>query len=181
VPIEVLLRKTVESVGRVGEVVRVRPGYARNYLLPEGIAVLPTKENLRLVEKDKVVEEAAEAERAKERAALVAKIEGQTVTIEAKANSDGHLFGSVGAKQIADALAAKGFPVEERHVRMEPVKQTGESEVKVHLGPDAEATVKLWVVEELTEEMKAGSSAAPSTPAPAPASPPAPPRAPKRS
>jgi len=181
VAIEVLLRKTVESVGRVGEVVRVRAGYARNYLFPQGIGVLPTKENLRLVEKDKVVEEAAESERAKERAELAAKIAGTTVTIEAKANADGHLFGSVGAKQVADALAAKGLPIEERHIRMEPVRQTGESEVKIHLGPDAEPTIKLWVVEELTDEMKAGGSAAPSAPPTAPASPPAPPRAPKRS
>ena len=68
--VEVLLRKSVESLGRVGEVVRVRPGFARNYLLPQGIAVLPTKENLRLVEKDKVVEATLEAERAKARAEL---------------------------------------------------------------------------------------------------------------
>ena len=119
--IEVLLRKTVESVGRVGEVVRVRPGYARNFLFPQGIAVPPTKENLRLVEKDKVVEEAAEAERAKQRAELAAKIQGTTVTIEAKANADGHLFGSVGAKQVADALAAKGFPVAKRLTREKDV------------------------------------------------------------
>ncbi len=72
--LEVLLRRSVESLGRVGEVVKVRTGYARNYLFPHGIAVLPTKENLRLVEKDKAVEAALEAERAKQRAELVAKL-----------------------------------------------------------------------------------------------------------
>src|SRR5438309_5654552 len=146
--VEVLLRTSVESLGRVGEVVRVRPGFARNYLLPQGIAVLPTKENLRLVEKDKVVEATLEAERAKARAELAARLSGLSVTIEAKANPEGHLFGSVGAKQVAEALSAKGFAIEERQVRLEPVKQLGEYEVKVHLSPDTEPAIKLWVVSE---------------------------------
>jgi large subunit ribosomal protein L9 len=180
VAIEVLLRKSIESVGKVGEVVRVRPGYARNFLFPQGLAVVPTAENLKLVEKDKVVEEAAEAERAKQRAELAGKLAGVTVTIEAKANPDGHLFGSVGAKQVADDLKAKGFPIDERQVRMEPVKQLGESEVKIHLAPDLEPAIKLWVVEELSSALKDGPPAPAAAPTPPPA-PPAPARAPKRS
>ena len=148
-PVDVLLRKSVESLGKVGEVVRVRPGFARNYLLPQGIAVLPTKENLRLVEKDKVVEATLEAERAKARAALAARLSGLAVTIEAKANPEGHLFGSVGPKHVFDALVAKGFTVlEERQVRFEPVKQLGEYEVKIHLAADVEPAIKLRVVGE---------------------------------
>lgn len=147
--IEVLLKKSVESLGKVGEVVRVRSGYARNYLFPMGVAVLPTAENLRLVEKDKATEAALEAEQAKVRAELAGKLAGLSLTIEAKANPEGHLFGSVGPKQVADALVAKGFPVEERQVKLEPVKQLGEYAVKIHLAPDAEPEVKLWVVEEL--------------------------------
>lgn len=164
--IEVLLRKSVETLGRVGEVVRVRPGYARNYLFPHGIAVPPTKENLRLVEADKVVEAAAEAERAKARAELAGRLAGTSITVEAKANPDGHLFGSVGPKQVADALVAKGFPIEERQIRLEPVKALGEFEVKVHLAPDVEPVVKLWVVEELANASKGspGASGAPSKP-----------------
>src|SRR5204863_8326694 len=129
--VEVLLRRSIESLGKVGEVVRVRPGYARNYLFPQGLAVDPTAENLRLVEKAKVVEAAIEAEHAKERAELMAKLEGVSVTIEAKANPEGHLFGSVGPKQIADALVAKGFPINERQVRVEPIKALGEHDVKL--------------------------------------------------
>jgi large subunit ribosomal protein L9 len=147
--VEVLLRKTVESLGRVGDVVKVRNGYARNFLLPHGIAVLPSAENLRLVEKDKVAEAAVEAEKAKARAELAGRLQGVSVTVEAKANPDGHLFGSVGAAQVAAALVAKGLPIDEKQVRLEPVKQLGEYEVKVHLAPDVEPTVKLWVVEEL--------------------------------
>jgi large subunit ribosomal protein L9 len=150
--VEVLLRKSIESLGKVGEVVRVRNGYARNFLLPQGLAVSPTAENLRLVEKDKVVEAAVEAERAKERADLMAKLEGVSITLEAKANPEGHLFGSVGPKQIADALVAKGFPVAERNVRIEPLKALGEYEVLVHLAADAEPTIKVWIVEEISGE-----------------------------
>jgi large subunit ribosomal protein L9 len=162
---EVLLRKSVESLGRVGEVVRVREGYARNYLFPYGIAVLPTTENLRLVEKDKAVEAAEEAERARQRAELVARLAQVAVTIEAKSNPEGHLFGSVGAKAVADALVAKGFSIEERNVRLEPVKELGEYEVVVHLSADAEAKVKLWVVDEVTKQ---ASKKPVEAPAPAP-------------
>lgn len=162
--VEVLLRRTVESLGRVGEVVRVRPGFARNYLFPQGIAVPPTPENLRLVEKDKVAEAAVEAERAKARAELAERLKDVSVTLDAKANPEGHLFGSVGPKQVADALVAKGFPIEERHVRLEPVKQLGEYEVTLHLAPDVEPKVKVWVVEELSKDGDA-APAAPSKPA----------------
>src|SRR5262245_23513081 len=120
--IEVLLRRSVESLGRVGEVVRVRPGYARNFLFPRGIAVPPTADTLRLVRKDKAAEALIEAERAKVVAALAEKIVAvAAVTIEAKANPEGHLFGSVGTKQVQDALAAKGVALEERQVRFEVV------------------------------------------------------------
>jgi large subunit ribosomal protein L9 len=162
---EVLLRKSVDRLGRVGEVVRVREGYARNFLFPHGIAVSPTAANLRLVEKDKAVEAAEEAERAKRRAELVAGLSEVAVTIEAKSNPEGHLFGSVGAKAVADALVAKGFPVEERHVRLEPVKELGEYEVVVHLSEDADAKVKLWVVDEVTKQASKKPAEAP---APAP-------------
>ena len=165
--IEVLLRKSIESLGRVGEVVRVRPGYARNFLFPHGLAVPPTAENRRLVEKDKVVEAALEAEQAKQRAELVARLAGASVTIEAKSNPEGHLFGSVGPKQVADALVATGYAVEERHVRLEPVKQLGECEVELHLAADAEAKVKLWVVDEVTKT----TSKTPGAPAPEAAAP----------
>lgn len=150
--IEVLLRRSIDALGRVGEVVRVRPGYARNHLFPFGLAVAPTKENLRLVEKDKVVEAELEAERAKHRQELVARLSAASVRIEAKSNPEGHLFGSVGARQVADALVAKGFAVEERDVRMEPAKQLGEYEVTIHFAADAEAKVKLWVLDEVTKQ-----------------------------
>jgi large subunit ribosomal protein L9 len=151
--IEVLLKRSVETLGKVGEVVRVRPGYARNFLYPHGIAVPPTAENLRLVEKDKAAEAVIEAERAKVLAALAEKITTLgSVTVEAKANPEGHLFGSVGPKQVVDAAAAKGVTLEERQVRLEPIKELGEYEVTVHLSPEVEPKLKVWVVEELGKD-----------------------------
>jgi large subunit ribosomal protein L9 len=164
--IEILLRKSIENLGRVGEVVRVREGYARNFLFPQGLAVLPTAENLRLVEKDKAVEAKFEAEKAQERAAIVAKLAGVSVTIEAKSNPEGHLFGSVGPAQVAQALAAQSLAVEERHVRLEPVKELGEYEVLVHLAADAEAKIRLWVVDEVTKQATKKPAEAPAAPAP---------------
>jgi len=147
--IEILLRKTVESLGRVGQVVRVRPGYARNYLVPFGIAVAPTPENLRLVEKDKAVEAVLEAERAKALAELAERLTAaEPIERREKANPEGHLFGSVGPKQVAEELVARGFPVEEKQVRLENVKQLGEYEVTIHLAPGTEPKIRLRVVDE---------------------------------
>jgi large subunit ribosomal protein L9 len=160
--IEVLLKRSVETLGKVGDVVRVRPGYARNFLYPHGIAVPPTKENLRLVEKDKAAEAVVEAERAKVIAALAEKVTSLgSVTVEAKANPEGHLFGSVGPKQVVDAAAAKGLTLEERQVRLEPVKQLGEYEVTIHLAPEVEPKLKLWVVDELAKDAVPASAAGP--------------------
>jgi large subunit ribosomal protein L9 len=147
--IEVLLRRSIESLGKVGEVVRVRPGYARNYLFPMGLATQPTAENLRRVEKDKEVEAVLESERAKERAELAQKVAAISLTFEAKANPEGHLFGSVGPRQVVEALAAKGVEVEERQVAFDVVRELGEYEATVRLGGETEAKVKVWVVEEL--------------------------------
>src|SRR5689334_2955809 len=115
--IEVLLRRSIEGVGAVGEVVRVRDGYARNYLLPYSLAALVTTESMRNIEKDKAAEAVREAEEAKERAALAEKLAAVQVRIEARAGEDGHLFGSVGPRQIVDTLKRQGFRFEERQIR----------------------------------------------------------------
>jgi large subunit ribosomal protein L9 len=166
--IEVLLRKSVETLGKVGEVVRVRPGYARNFLYPHGIAVPPTAENLRLVEKDKAVEAVLEAQRAKEIATLAEKVTTLgSVTIEAKANPEGHLFGSVGPKQVFDAAVAKGLPIEERQVKFEVVKQLGEYEATIHLNAETEPKLKVRVVDEAAKDAASAGKAAKDAAAPA--------------
>lgn len=145
---ELLLKKSIENLGRIGDVVSVRPGYARNYLLPYGYAVPVTKANLAQIEKVRaraLAEEKARVESLKEYAQ---KLDQASVTIEGRANEEGHLFGSVTAAQIADALREKGFEVDAKAVRLDnPLKEIGVFDVPVHLHQDVDATVKVWVVQ----------------------------------
>jgi large subunit ribosomal protein L9 len=157
--IEVLLRRSIEGVGNVGEVVRVRDGYARNYLLPYSLAALVTPEAMRNVEKDKAAEAVRDAEAAQERAALAEKLANVEVRIESRAGEDGHLYGSVGPRQIVDALKQKGFRFEERQIRFETVRQLGEYEVPIHLTREHDVKVRLLVVLD-AEDAKAHAESA---------------------
>src|SRR5688572_25446810 len=157
--IEVLLRRSIEGVGDVGQVVRVRDGYARNYLLPYSLAALVTPDAMRNIEKDKAAEAVRDAEAAKERAALAEKLANVEVRIEARAGEDGHLYGSVGPRQIVDALKLKGFRFEERQVRFDIVRQLGEYEVPIHLTREHDVKVRLLVVLD-AEDAKAHAEAA---------------------
>lgn len=146
---DLLLRQNIESLGRVGDVVKVKSGYARNFLLPRGLAIPVTKANLAEIEvarKKALAEEQARIGTLKE---LVGKLVETSVTIEGRANEEGHLFGSVNAAQIADALRAKGFAIDEKQVRLEhPLKEIGVFDVKLHLHQEVDATVKVWVVQQ---------------------------------
>lgn len=144
--IEVLLRRSIEGVGNVGQVVRVKDGYARNYLLPYQMAALVTPQALRNIEKDKAAEAVREAEAAQERAALSERLAGIELRIESRAGEDGHLYGSVGPRQVVDALKRHGIRFEERQVRFETVRQLGEYEVPIQLSRQHSVKVKLWVV-----------------------------------
>jgi large subunit ribosomal protein L9 len=157
--IEVLLRRSIEGVGDVGQVVRVRDGYARNYLLPYSLAALVTPDAMRNIAKDKAAEAVRDAEEAKERAALAEKLANVEVRIEARAGEDGHLYGSVGPRQIVDALKLKGFRFEERQVRFDIVRQLGEYEVPLHLTREHDVKVRLLVVLD-AEDAKAHAEAA---------------------
>ena len=150
-PIEVLLRRSIDGVGRVGEVVRVKPGYARNYLLPNQYAALVSSEALKMVDKDKAREAGREAQLAKERAALSERLQAVTISIEARAGEDGHLYGSVGARQVLDALKKQGYSFEERHVRFEPVRELGAYEVPIHLTKEHVVKVQLQVIQDEEE------------------------------
>lgn len=144
---QILLTSDVPHVGRTGDLVKVRPGFARNYLLPQGLATFATPHNLRIVEKHRQrLRELEEARRA-DLQNLAAQIAQRTLTIEANANEEGHLYGSVNDDQIADALKAEGFPIETEHVRIEgPLKDLGFYSIKLNLGQEIETEVKLWVV-----------------------------------
>ncbi|HLU38538.1 MAG TPA: 50S ribosomal protein L9 [Planctomycetota bacterium] len=145
---QVLLKRNVENLGRVGDVVKVKPGYARNWLLPTGRAVVVNAGNLAEIERLRARAQADEQERIKQIKELAASMVDASVTIEGRANEDGHLFGSVTAAQIAAALRAKGFPIEENHVRLEaPLKEIGVFDVRLHLHAEVDAQVKVWVVQ----------------------------------
>lgn len=146
---ELLLKQSIEHLGRVGDVVKVKNGYARNYLLPRGMAVMVTKANVAEIERARALALAEEQARVDTLKQLAQKLTETSVTIEGRANEEGHLFGSVSAAQIAASLRDKGFAVEERMVRLAaPLKEIGVTDVAVHLHASVEATVKVWVVQQ---------------------------------
>lgn len=145
---ELLLKKAVDKLGRIGDVVTVKPGFARNYLLPLGFAVPVTKANLATIEKEREKALAEERARVDTLREIAQQIEQTSVTIEGRANEEGHLFGSVTGANIAVALREKGFDVDPRSVRLDaPLKEIGVFDVKVHLHQDVDTTVKVWVVQ----------------------------------
>ncbi len=153
---QILLTHAVPHFGQPGELVKVRPGFARNYLLPQGLATFATPHNLRIVEKHRQRLRQLEEARRSDLVNLGAQIAQRSITIEANANPEGHLYGSVTADQIADALKADNFPLEAENVRIEgPLKELGLYTIRLHLGQDVETEVKLWVVPSHVEEVPA--------------------------
>jgi large subunit ribosomal protein L9 len=146
---EILLKRTIETLGRIGDVVSVKPGYARNFLLPRGYAVPVTEANLAVIEKERAKALAQERLRVADLKEIAEKIAQTSVTIEGRANEEGHLFGSVNAAQIAAALRTKGFPIDDRHVRLPAaLKEIGVFDVPLHLDQKVDCTVKVWVVQQ---------------------------------
>jgi large subunit ribosomal protein L9 len=145
---QLVLTENVPNLGQQGDVVEVKPGYGRNYLVPRGMATVPTAHNLRLLERYKIrVKQALDARIAdlKALSAQIANMAG--ITIEANANEEGHLYGSVGAAEIAKGLVAKGMPVDAEMVKLEgPIKETGLFAVKLNLGHEIETEVKVAVI-----------------------------------
>ena len=144
----VILLDNVENLGRIGDLVKVKPGFGRNYLLPQGKAALATPENIKAIEARRAELEKAAAEElavAQKRADV---INGMELVINANAGSEDKLFGSVGPIDIADAFAAVQVEVQRSEVRMPdgPIHQLGEYPIGVHLHPDVNAEVTVRVV-----------------------------------
>ena len=146
--VQVVLIEDVVHVGKQGQVVEVKPGYARNYLLPNGLAIIPSGHNLRLLERYKVrVEQAREARKAdlKNLAEQIART--KSVTIEANSNEAGDLYGSVGPAEIARAMRGKNLLVEPAMIRVEePLKHLGEWPVTIALGYEIEAQMVVAII-----------------------------------
>jgi large subunit ribosomal protein L9 len=145
--IQVVLQHDVDKLGKSGELVRVRPGFARNYLLPRELAMAATTSAVKRIEHERAVA-LARAEKAKKEARdVAAKISATSVTITQKAGDDGRLFGSVTTKDIAAAFAAKGIVIDRRRIELpEAIKNTGTFELRTVLVSDVAATLKVEVV-----------------------------------
>jgi large subunit ribosomal protein L9 len=151
--VELLLIHSVESLGKQGEVVEVRPGYAYNYLIPQGLATFATDHHKRMVEKHKVKLQQIEMQRQTELRRLAAEIGKQSITIEANATEDGHLYGSVGAADIVAALKSNEISLSADHIRLEgPLKELGLYTVKIRLSSEVEGELKVWVVPSVQAE-----------------------------
>ncbi len=145
---EVILLEKVENLGNLGDKVKVRSGYGRNYLLPQGKATTATPENIKAFEARRAELEKAAADALEEANAQREKLDGATATIKAKAGDEGKLFGSIGASDIADAVSqAVGVELEKREVRLPTgsLRSVGEYEIEIHLHTDVNATVTVVV------------------------------------
>lgn len=144
---QVILVENVDNLGKLGDVVQVKSGYARNFLLPQGRARMATAENIQEIEARRAELERAENEKLEAAQKRFEALDGHRVTIRAKVGAEEKLFGSVSAGDIVDALAAEGIEAEKREIRLPegPLRTIGEYEVGVHLHGDLDATVTVVI------------------------------------
>lgn len=151
--IELLLIQSVDKLGKQGDVVEVRAGYANNYLLPQGLATVATDHHKRMVEKHKAKLEAIEKARLAGYQRQADQLSKLSVTIEANANDEGHLYGSVGANEIVAALKAQDVKLDSGQIKLEgPLKELGLYTVKVSLHSSVMSELKVWVVPAVTDK-----------------------------
>jgi large subunit ribosomal protein L9 len=147
---EIILLERIDRLGGLGELVNVRPGFARNYLLPQGKAKLATPENIAEIEVRRAELEKHEAEILAAAKARAEKLEGLEVSITAKSGGEGKLFGSITNANITEAINEKGIEIEKSEIRMPegPIRLAGEYDIDVHLHAEVNATIKLTVIGE---------------------------------
>lgn len=157
--VKLLLKESIKHVGRVGDIVEVSPGYARNYLLPRDLAVEPTPGNVKKVEERKKEIEKQERELREQQARLIKTLEGVEVTLERRANEQGHLFGSVSATDISKSLKAQGYNVDPDDINLPgKLDRIEKYTVQVKFAEDLAVDIKVWVAPD--PESKAAMDAA---------------------
>ena len=146
---DVILTENVKGLGTIGEMVKVKPGYGRNYLVPQGLAVEASARNIKELEHHKRQLTRKAEKLSQEAAAVKARIEAVECTFVHKASDEGKLFGSVTSKEIAEALAAKGIEIDRRKILLDqPIKDLGKHEIDVKLNAGVNAVIKVNVVSE---------------------------------
>jgi large subunit ribosomal protein L9 len=144
---QVILKQDVDKLGDAGELVRVRPGFARNYLLPRGLAVVATGENVKQIEHERRIALAVSAKQRKVAEGAAAQIDGMTIDIPMQVGEGEKLFGSVTARDVAQALQSRGIEVDRKKLQLpDTIKTLGEHEITLKLGHDVSATFKVNVV-----------------------------------
>lgn len=148
--VKVILQEKVVNLGNIGDKVLVKRGYARNFLFPYGKAVLATTEHIAKFEKRRVELEKLLVEKLENIKSRAKKLDGKTFHIIAKASDEGKLFGSVGSREIAEAISRESVSVEKREINLPegPIRQIGEYEIRIHLHTDVSITVKIKVLSE---------------------------------
>ncbi|MEX0938270.1 MAG: 50S ribosomal protein L9 [Pirellulales bacterium] len=156
--VELLLIHSVENLGKQGDVVEVRPGYAHNFLIPQGLATVATDHHKRMVEKHRSRLQEIENVRLAKFRSLADALAKQSITIEANATDEGHLYGSVGAAEIVAALKRNDFTVSLDQIRLEgPLKELGLYTVRVRVAHEVDAELKVWVVPMVGADDQPGS------------------------
>lgn len=160
--VELLLNRTIENLGLVGDVVKVKPGFARNYLLPHAFAEAPTAEKIEAL---KGLRAQAQAELSKlraEREALIARMEGAAIKLVRSVNDSGVLYGAVTQRDIADQLVVDGFPVDMRAVRLQmPIRRIGSYSCVIQLDRDLKTEIGIEVIPDRTLEILTAAADAP--------------------
>lgn len=151
--IQLLLIHNVEHLGKQGELVEVKNGYALNYLLPQGLATIATDHHKRMVDKHREKLREIELQKLRSYQDQADELAKQSITIEANANDEGHLYGSVGPHEIVDSLKSVGIHLAQDQIRLDgPLKELGLYTIKVHLHSEIEASLKVWVVPTVAAE-----------------------------
>jgi len=147
---QVILLEKIVNLGNLGDMVNVKPGYARNYLVPQGLATVATSDNIKLFEERRLELEKASADKLQAAQARATELSGKTVEIAGRASEEGKLFGSVGIIEISEAFAAKGLEINKSEIQMPegPIKLIGEYEVAVSVHSEVNFSINVVVVAE---------------------------------
>lgn len=144
---EVILHEDVPNLGEAGQIVKVRDGYARNFLIPRKLAVIADSKNVKMLEHQKKIVASKQSRLKGKAQELAEKLAALSITITHEAGDEDKLFGSVTSIEIANALRAEGFVVDKRHIKLkEPIKKIGVYEIPVRLHAELDGQVKVWVV-----------------------------------